>query len=62
MISFYFVSLHASHLTCNLAETDAARTVVNSSESLTGISGNKNLYFGGDSAQFQALSSSDFGM
>ncbi|XVF78727.1 hypothetical protein PTKIN_Ptkin14bG0158800 [Pterospermum kingtungense] len=41
-------------------ETDAPRTV-NSTEPLTGISGNKNVYFGSESAQFQALSSSDIG-
>ncbi|GMI63611.1 hypothetical protein HRI_000030400 [Hibiscus trionum] len=40
---------------------DAFRTV-NSSKSLTGISGNKNLHFGGESAQLQVSSSSNLGL
>ncbi|KAH1063588.1 hypothetical protein J1N35_028575 [Gossypium stocksii] len=41
-------------------ENDAYRTA-NSSKSLTEISGNKNVYFGGEPAQIQALSSSNIG-
>lgn len=41
-------------------ETDASRTVT-STESLTRVSGDKIVCFGGESAQFQALSSSDIG-
>ncbi|KAK8358828.1 hypothetical protein V6Z12_A04G050100 [Gossypium hirsutum] len=41
-------------------ENDAYRTA-NSPKSLTEISGNKNVYFGGEPAQIQALSSSNIG-
>ncbi|XP_022717209.1 uncharacterized protein LOC111275880 [Durio zibethinus] len=49
-----------SDLSLELLENDASRTV-NGTESLTAISGIKNVYFGGESAQLQALSSSDIG-
>ncbi|XP_039072197.1 uncharacterized protein LOC120219447 isoform X1 [Hibiscus syriacus] len=40
---------------------NGAYRTVNSSKSLTGISGNKNLHFGGESAQLQVSSSSNIG-
>ncbi|EOY13197.1 hypothetical protein QUC31_002217 [Theobroma cacao] len=55
------VSISSSNdLSMESLENDGSRTV-NGIKYLTGISGNKNVYFGGESTQLQALDSSDIG-